>query len=103
MAHKHIEEKQQFIFFSFSGKASSFEESDGTGTGRNEVRIRLSRGDLGSQFICRAENEAVEQPLQTSVQIDVNRKSFFISHLFNKHTVCFTDLGKLNLPMVVRF
>jgi hypothetical protein len=58
----------------FSGKASSFEESDGTGTGRNEVRLRLGRGDLGSQFSCRAENEAVEQPLQTSVQIDVNRK-----------------------------
>lgn len=57
------------------GKVSSFEEEDGTGTGRNEVRIKLSRGDLGSQFTCQAENEAIDQPLSTSVQVDVNRKS----------------------------
>ena len=57
------------------GKVSSFEEEDGTGTGRNEVRISLSRGDLGSQFTCQAENEAIDQPLVTSVQVDVNRKS----------------------------
>jgi hypothetical protein len=59
----------------FSGKASSFEEEDGTGTGKNEVRIKLGRGDLSSQFSCQAENEAIDQPLSTSVQVDVNRKS----------------------------
>ena len=58
-----------------TGKVSSFEEEDGTGTGKNEVRIKLSRGDLGSQFTCQAENEAIDQPLSTSVQVDVNRKS----------------------------
>ena len=57
------------------GKASSFEEEDGTGTGKNEVRIKLGRGDLGSQFTCQAENEAIEEPLSTSVRVDVNRKS----------------------------
>ena len=61
----------------FVGKVSSFEEEDGTGTGRNEVRIKLSRGDLGSQFTCQAENEAIDQPLSTSVQVDVNRKSLY--------------------------
>jgi hypothetical protein len=63
------------LFFFIIGKVSSFEEEDGTGTGRNEVRIKLSRGDLGSQFTCQAENEAIDQPLSTSVQVDVNRKS----------------------------
>ena len=58
------------------GKASSFEEEDGTGTGRNEIRLKLSRGDLGSQFSCQAENEALQgkEPLKASVQIDVHRE-----------------------------
>ena len=64
----------RFALSPFSGKASSFEEEDGTGTGKNEVRIKLSRGDLGSQFSCQAENEAIDQPLSTSVQVDVNRE-----------------------------
>ncbi|XP_059086618.1 uncharacterized protein LOC131883222 isoform X2 [Tigriopus californicus] len=56
-----------------SGKASSFESPDGTGTGRNEIRVVLERGDLGSRFTCQSENEAiVNAPLQTSVQLDVN-------------------------------
>ena len=63
------------LFIFNIGKASSFEEEDGTGTGKNEVRIKLGRGDLGSQFSCQAENEAIEEPLSTSVQVDVNRKS----------------------------
>ena len=73
----HDSEAQVVIFYPlfFLGKVSSFEEEDGTGTGRNEVRIKLSRGDLGSQFTCQAENEAIDQPLSTSVQVDVNRKS----------------------------
>ena len=59
-----------------SGKSSSFEESDGTGVGRNEVRIQLGRGDLGTRFVCKAQNEALaeEQPLEASVQIDVECK-----------------------------
>ena len=66
------------------GKASSFEEEDGTGTGKNEVRIKLGRGDLGSQFTCQAENEAIEEPLSKSVRVDVNRKS----------KVCMSKCGK---------
>ncbi|XP_071742756.1 hemicentin-1 isoform X9 [Lepeophtheirus salmonis] len=55
------------------GKSSSFEEPDGTGTGKNEVRIKLSRGDLGSHFTCKSENEAIrDNPMSSSVQVDVN-------------------------------
>ena len=58
------------------GKASSFEDEDGTGTGRNEIRLKLGRGDLGSQFTCQAENEAIEdgKALSATLQIDVNRE-----------------------------
>jgi hypothetical protein len=30
-------------------------------------------------------------------------KFFFFSHIISLYTVCFTDLGKLNLIMVVQF
>ncbi len=63
------------IFLPFSGKASSFEDPDGTGTGRNEVRLRLGRGDLGARFACQAENEAIrDNPMRETVRIDVNRE-----------------------------
>ena len=47
----------------FAGKASSFEEEDGTGVGRSEIRIQVGRGDHGTNFVCRAENEAATEPL----------------------------------------
>ena len=64
------------IFLSITGKASSFEEEDGTGTGRSEIRVQLGRGDLGNRLTCRSENEALpaNQPLQKSVQVDINCK-----------------------------
>ena len=64
------------IFLSTTGKASSFEEEDGTGTGRSEIRVQLGRGDLGNRLTCRSENEALpaNQPLQKSVQVDINCK-----------------------------
>ena len=58
----------------FAGKASSFEEEDGTGIGRNEVKVKLSRGDLASRFVCQAENEAVNTPLEAVINVDVNRE-----------------------------
>ena len=60
----------------FLGKASSFEEEDGTGVGRNEIRVQVGRGDHGANFICRAENEATAEPLQSTVQLSVDRKLF---------------------------
>ena len=64
------------IFWHISGKASSFEEEDGTGTGTSEIRVQLGRGDLGNRLTCRSENEALpsNQPLQKSVQVDINCK-----------------------------
>ena len=62
--------------FILSGKASSFEEEDGTGTGTSEIRVQLGRGDLGNRLTCRSENEALpaNQPLHKSVQVDINCK-----------------------------
>ena len=45
---------------------------DGTGTGMNELRVELSRHDLGSVFECRAQNEAVEYPLSAKVTLDLH-------------------------------
>lgn len=58
------------------GKASSFEESDGTGIGRNEIRVVVGRGDLGNRLVCKADNEALTdaQPLSTHVRMEVNCK-----------------------------
>ena len=66
----------QVFLHHFIGKASSFEEEDGTGTGRSEIRIQLARGDLGNRLTCRSENEALpaNQPLHKSVQVDINCK-----------------------------
>ena len=54
------------------GKTSSFEDADRTGTGRSEVRLVVGRDDLSAKLVCRASNEAVEEPLAASVQLDVN-------------------------------
>ena len=63
------------LLFYHAGKASSFEEPDGTGTGRNEIRFKLGRDDLFSEYRCTAENEAIaDRPMAAAVQIDVNRE-----------------------------
>ena len=64
------------FLFVIVGKASSFEEEDGTGTGKNEIRVQLGRGDLGNRLTCRSENDALpaNQPLRKSVQVDINCK-----------------------------
>ena len=54
------------------GKASSSEEADRTGTGRSELSLRVDRDLLGAKFECRAENEALAEPLVSSVQLDVS-------------------------------
>ncbi|XP_034251543.1 hemicentin-1 isoform X2 [Thrips palmi] len=46
--------------------------SNGAGTGRNSVRLALTRGDLGAKYECRATNDALELPMIASVEVDVN-------------------------------
>ena len=55
-----------------AGKGSSSEEADRTGTGRSELSLTVDRGLLGASFECRADNEAVTEPLVSSVQLDVS-------------------------------
>ena len=54
------------------GRASSSEEADRTGTGRSELTLTVDRGLLGARLECKAENEALSQPLTASVQLDVS-------------------------------
>ena len=55
-----------------AGKGSSSEEADRTGTGRSELSLTVDRSLLGASFECRADNEAVAEPLVASVQLDVS-------------------------------
>ncbi|KAL0273545.1 UNVERIFIED_CONTAM: hypothetical protein PYX00_006178 [Menopon gallinae] len=49
-------------------------ESDmnGVGTGRNRIKVTIGRGDLGAKYECRAHNDALEVPLVSWVEVDVN-------------------------------
>jgi len=55
-----------------SGRVSSSEDPDRTGTGRSEITLKVGRQQLGAKLECRSTNEAVESPLSTSVQLDVS-------------------------------
>ncbi|XP_018907387.2 uncharacterized protein nrm isoform X2 [Bemisia tabaci] len=46
--------------------------SNGVGTGRNRAEMTLTRGDLGAKFECRASNDALESPLISWIEVDVN-------------------------------
>ena len=58
--------------FQVASKGSSSEDPDRTGTGRSELSLNVDRSLLGANFECRAENEAVTEPLVSSVQLDVS-------------------------------
>jgi|LakMenEpi03Aug12_release.lakeMendotaPanAssembly.Ray.scaffolds.fasta_scaffold6582500_1 hypothetical protein len=40
---------------------------------------------------------------KASVELETKKKETALCRAGKNHTVCFMDLGKLNLPMVVRF
>ena len=61
---------------------------DGTGVGMNELRVPLSRHDLGSVFECRASNEAVEYPLSAKVTLDMNGKSRVVTNCVDEGPSC---------------
>ena len=54
------------------GRASSSEEPDRTGTGRSELALTVGRAQLGAKLECRAGNEAISEPLISSIQLDVS-------------------------------
>ena len=54
------------------GRASSSEEADRTGTGRSELALTVGRAQLGAKLECRAGNEAISEPLISSIQLDVS-------------------------------
>ena len=59
-------------------------DSNGIGTGRNKIKITIGRGDLGAKYECRAKNDALDEPLVSWVELDVNGKNFyFIINTYN--------------------
>lgn len=47
---------------------------------RKKVKITISRGDLGARYECRAQNDALETPLVSYVDLDVyGEKEVFLS------------------------
>lgn len=46
--------------------------ANGIGLGRNRIRVTISRGDLGARYECRATNDALETPMISWVELDVN-------------------------------
>ena len=58
--------------FFISGEYTAEMGSNSVGTGRNKIKLRLGRGDLTSTYVCKAMNDALTEPITSSVQIDVN-------------------------------
>lgn len=52
-------------------------DSNGVGTGRNKIKLTIGRGDLGAKYECNAQNDALEVPLVSWIELDVNGKFFF--------------------------
>lgn len=55
-----------------SGDYSTESGANSAGTGRNRVQITLSRGDLSAKYECRANNEALDTPMVSWVEVDIN-------------------------------
>ncbi|XP_037077578.1 hemicentin-2-like [Pollicipes pollicipes] len=54
------------------GVASQVTSRAGTGVGKNVLRLRLGRHDLGARFECQATNAAVRTPLRSTVHLDMH-------------------------------
>lgn len=54
------------------GKYTTTMDKDGTGTGRNTLQLPLTRADLGATLTCEVKNDAMEQPVTSSVTVFVN-------------------------------
>lgn len=69
-----------YIFLFVPGAYSSEQLPDGTGTARNKIRVTLSRGDLGAEYRCNVESDALDQPMSSWLRIDVHGK--FIKNFY---------------------
>ncbi|KAI5704488.1 hypothetical protein M8J75_005934 [Diaphorina citri] len=58
------------------GTLNIFPESNGIGTARHSHKIVLTRGDLSAKYECRAYNDALNYPLISWVQMDVNVRPY---------------------------
>lgn len=58
-----------------TGEYSAIMEQDGSGVGKNVLRVPLTRADLGTNLTCVAENAAMTIPFTASVTVDVNGES----------------------------
>jgi len=47
-------------------------DSNGVGTGKNTVQVHIGRTDLGAKYECRANNDALDIPYVSYVELDVN-------------------------------
>lgn len=51
---------------------------------RKKVKITISRGDLGARYECRAQNDALETPLVSYVDLDVyGEQEVFLSAILS--------------------
>lgn len=62
------------LWFFSAGNYKIEADTNGVGTGRNTVHLLIGRGDLGAKYECRADNDALEVPYVSSLELDVNGK-----------------------------
>lgn len=54
------------------GKYTTTMDQDGIGTGKNTLRLPLTRADLGATLTCEVMNDAMDHPVTSSVTVFVN-------------------------------
>jgi hypothetical protein len=60
--------------FFVTGEYVTENGSNGVGTGRNKIQLKLGRGDLGAKYECRAMNAALEAAILAWIRVDVHGK-----------------------------
>lgn len=70
-----VDHVQQFHLL-VAGEFQMESDMNGIGTGRNRIKMTIGRGDLGAKYECRAHNDALEAPLVSWVEVDVNGEWF---------------------------
>ncbi|XP_063245039.1 hemicentin-1 [Bacillus rossius redtenbacheri] len=55
-----------------AGRYSQEPSANGVGTGRSRLQLTLGRGDLGARYECRADSAALQAPITSAVEVEVN-------------------------------